>query len=78
MSGINTHTYDPSPKAWRFGPEIEGLTAHLLQAESSCADENPMWQQFWKVLKAQEPTPTGTRKAILDVLSQRSTTWLTD
>lgn len=72
VNGINTHTYDPSLKAWRVGAEIEALTAHLLDAESSCAGTNPMWSRFGMVLKAQEPTATGTREeALLEVLAQR-------
>lgn len=72
VSGINTHTYDPSLKAWNNESETQALVRHLADAEVSCAGENPLWKQFGMVLKAKEPTTGGTREeAMLSVLTQK-------
>ena len=69
VSGINTHTYDPALKAWHIASEVEALSKHLRDAESSCAGENPMWRQFGLTLKANEPTseasPTDARLEVM-------------
>jgi hypothetical protein len=70
VSGINTHSYDPSLKAWKHQAEVDALAQHLRDAETSCAGTNPLWRQFGMQLTATEPTSEGTKEeAMLSVMS---------
>ncbi len=72
VSGINTHTYDPSLKAWHIASQVEALAEHLRDAVTSCAGENPMWRQFGLTLKASEPTSDSSpADARIEVLSRQ-------
>ncbi|WP_433167165.1 hypothetical protein [Kribbella sp. CA-247076] len=72
VSGINTHTYDPSLKAWKHAAEIDTLAQHIRDAETSCAGENPLWRQFGLQLTADDPSGSESKEeALLAIMDQR-------
>lgn len=72
VSGINTHTYNPSLKPWNITEEIEALADHITEAEASCAGTNPLWRQFGLTLTATEPTSDESKEeAMISIVSEQ-------